>query len=112
MVVVWDCAGGGRAMLSLAWWRLRFFVSVVVLWWGLFLAGCLCVPLCLFAVVAVFISFLTEQIEILWIDLHNYRFKVLRITCSIRTSSIGITIYRNCFSGFSICRKGFAKRDF
>ncbi|EKG08301.1 dispersed gene family protein 1 (DGF-1), putative, partial [Trypanosoma cruzi] len=51
MVVVWSCAGGGRAMVSLAWWCLRFFVSVAVLQYGLSVAGCFWVPISLVAVV-------------------------------------------------------------
>ncbi|KAF5223520.1 hypothetical protein ECC02_003541 [Trypanosoma cruzi] len=56
------------------------------------------------------LPFLTKHLELFWLDQHNYRFKVLGFTRSIRISS-GIAIYRNCVSVFAICRKGFAKRE-
>ncbi|RNC38790.1 putative dispersed gene family protein 1 (DGF-1), partial [Trypanosoma cruzi] len=58
-----------------------------------------------------FIPFLKKQLEILWLDQHNYRFKVLGVTCGIRIGSSGITIWRNCVSGFPICRKGFVRQE-
>ncbi|RNC40016.1 putative dispersed gene family protein 1 (DGF-1) [Trypanosoma cruzi] len=54
---------------------------------------------------------LTEQLEINWLDQHNYRFKVLGITCGIRNGIRGITIWQNCVAGFAICRKGFVGQE-
>ncbi|EKF30909.1 dispersed gene family protein 1 (DGF-1), putative [Trypanosoma cruzi marinkellei] len=108
MVVVWGRVGGGRVMVSLAWLRLRDFF-LAVLRWGLSVAGCLCVPLCLFAIVSAFFSQRAVG-DILLLDQRNYRFKVLGITCNIRIISIGITIWRNCVFGFAICRKGFIRK--
>ncbi|RNC38833.1 putative dispersed gene family protein 1 (DGF-1) [Trypanosoma cruzi] len=112
-VVVWGCVGGGRAMVSLTLLRLRGFASAAVLWWGLCMTGCLCVSLYLVTVVAaVFYSFfLSVQLEILWLCQHNYRFKVLRINCSIRIGGTGISIWRNRVTGFAICRKGFDRQE-
>ncbi|RNC37832.1 putative dispersed gene family protein 1 (DGF-1), partial [Trypanosoma cruzi] len=113
-VAVWGCVGGGRTMVSLTLLRLRCFLSAAVLWWGLSVAGCFCVPISLFAVVSAsysFFFFLSVQFEILWLCQHNYRFKLLGINCSIRISSTGISIYRDCISGFAICGKGFVGQE-
>ncbi|RNC33707.1 putative dispersed gene family protein 1 (DGF-1), partial [Trypanosoma cruzi] len=75
------------------------------------MTGCLCVPLCLVTVVVASYSFLSVQLEILLLGQHNYRFKALGITCSIRISSISIAIWRNCVTGFAIFRKGFARQE-
>ncbi|RNC55328.1 putative dispersed gene family protein 1 (DGF-1), partial [Trypanosoma cruzi] len=55
--------------------------------------------------------FLSMQLEILLLDQHNYRFKLLGINCSSSISSVGITIWRNRVAGFAICRKGFARQE-
>ncbi|ESS62380.1 hypothetical protein TCDM_09969 [Trypanosoma cruzi Dm28c] len=55
--------------------------------------------------------FLSVQLEILLLYQHNYRFKVLGVTRSIRIGSTGISIWRNRVTGFAIFRKGFDRQE-